>query len=217
MATENIAVEWSISDDRFDVVAFRRTATSPWIVLGPDELIEVPDGELAFFGRIWSSTTDENTVAIALHVVKRQLGVHTENAADRPAAVWISHKGTPPPKLSNGLVLLGASTEQDHSHSTPPVFEAETQAVLDRLTDELVAVLGGCKIHIYPDEHPPPHFHVRAAGENASFAISNCERVDGTAFKLRTIRRWWKDNRAELKRVWNDTRPADCPVGPIEE
>jgi hypothetical protein len=32
---------------------------------------------------------------------------------------------------------------------------------------------------------------------------------------FRAIRKWHSVNRANLIAVWNSTRPADCPVGPI--
>jgi hypothetical protein len=84
---------------------------------------------------------------------------------------------------------------------------------------DLVAHVEGLSVHIYADEHPPPHFCVRYQGRSANYSIVNCEPLDGhdTWSKRhdRSIRRWWKKNRDVLISTWNRTRPSDCPVGPV--
>lgn len=87
------------------------------------------------------------------------------------------------------------------------------------LTEDLVAKVDGVRIVIQADEHPPPHFHVRHAGENASFRIDDGSRlpnVRGLEKFEHNIRAWWKDNRCTLIEVWNRTRPTDCVVGPMD-
>lgn len=82
----------------------------------------------------------------------------------------------------------------------------------------LVARVSGLSIVIWADEHPPPHFHVRYQGQDASFSIVDCERlpgVSGLERYERCIRDWWHSNKHELIERWNDLRPTDCPVGPI--
>jgi hypothetical protein len=86
------------------------------------------------------------------------------------------------------------------------------------LLEELVATLDGLRIHIFSDEHPPPHFRVSYAGETADFYISAGAKLVGGLKKWeRTIRAWHATHKAELIDVWNRTRPTDCPVGPYRE
>ena len=77
--------------------------------------------------------------------------------------------------------------------------------------------INGFNIEIYPREHPPPHFHVRGAGLNASFAVLDCTHLDGEMDRRdQELVRWWHARaRARLIEIWNATRPTDCPVGPI--
>ncbi|MFC5066548.1 DUF4160 domain-containing protein [Flaviflagellibacter deserti] len=87
------------------------------------------------------------------------------------------------------------------------------------LTEKQVAKIHGLSVTIQANEHPPPHFHVRYAGEDASFSIADGERlpeVRGLEKWERNIFKWWKDNRCQLIRVWNQTRPRDCQVGPMD-
>jgi hypothetical protein len=86
------------------------------------------------------------------------------------------------------------------------------------LLEELVATLNGLRIHIFSDEHPPPHFRVTYAGESADFYISTGDKLVGGLKKWeRTIRDWHATHKDELIEVWNRTRPTDCPVGAYRE
>ncbi len=82
-----------------------------------------------------------------------------------------------------------------------------------------VARVEGLSIEIRAREHPPPHFHVTYQGEDASFAITTCQRLPGVrgleGFEG-TIRRWWERNKGQLIEKWNHSRPWNCPVGPIQ-
>lgn len=82
----------------------------------------------------------------------------------------------------------------------------------------LVEKLHGLKVHIYADEHTPPHFHVKSANVDAAFAIQDCTLIKGSADrKLRDLIEYWhKLARPKLIRIWNETRPTDCPVGKID-
>ena len=86
------------------------------------------------------------------------------------------------------------------------------------LNEEQLARFSGLSIQIYADEHPPPHFHVRHAGANVSFALDTGRRLPGMkgleTFD-RNISKWWQDHRCELILTWNRLRPSDCPVGPV--
>lgn len=83
----------------------------------------------------------------------------------------------------------------------------------------LVQRVGGLEIVIQPKEHAPPHFHVRMGDTDASFRIEDCSllagRIDSRNHDL--VRRWYRTGRPKLIRKWNDTRPSDCPVGPIPD
>ena len=82
---------------------------------------------------------------------------------------------------------------------------------------QLVDRVKGLRIEIFPNEHPPPHFHVRYGSVNASFAIADGRLLHGEiGGRDEQLVRWWhKHSRAQLIKVWNATRPSDCPVGPI--
>lgn len=93
-----------------------------------------------------------------------------------------------------------------------------TDSGMRSLNEEQIARFSGLSIQIYADEHPPPHFHVRAAGEEAAYALDTGHRLEGMRGLERfdrNIRKWWRDNRCELILFWNGSRPADCPVGPV--
>jgi hypothetical protein len=82
----------------------------------------------------------------------------------------------------------------------------------------IVARVHGLAIKIWADEHPPPHFHVSYQGQEASFSIVDCSRLNGTNGLERyehRIRDWWAEHQDRLIEKWNATRPTDCPVGPI--
>ena len=85
-------------------------------------------------------------------------------------------------------------------------------------TRALVQQLGGLKIVIHTREHGPPHFHVMAAGVDATFAIHDCAQLHGTigGKELGLVRYWHAQARPLLVKKWNETRPSDCPVGPIK-
>jgi len=81
-----------------------------------------------------------------------------------------------------------------------------------------VGALGGLKMHIFANEHPPPHFHVKYNGEENSFRIDDASPLypDGGLKKwFKNIKKWHKQNKDELIETWNTMRPDECPVGPI--
>jgi hypothetical protein len=89
---------------------------------------------------------------------------------------------------------------------------------LSYLIKALVDQFEGFSVHIYADEHPPPHFRVTYAGESADFTIDTCEQIAGGLKRYRRkIRAWHGRNRRRLVQAWNKRRPTDCPVGPIAE
>ena len=84
---------------------------------------------------------------------------------------------------------------------------------------QLVERVNGLKIEIYPREHPPPHFHVLGGDIDASFSITDCSLIKGKIGRRdKELIQWWHNRcRTILINTWNETRPSDCPVGPIHE
>ena len=84
---------------------------------------------------------------------------------------------------------------------------------------QLIAQVKGLRIEIYPREHPPPHFHVRGGGIDATFSILNGSILEGhVGDRERKLVEWWYECcRPVLVNAWNKSRPSDCPVGPILE
>ena len=80
-----------------------------------------------------------------------------------------------------------------------------------------VGRVNGLKIEIYPNEHPPPHFHVKTGDVSASFSIDDCQLLEGkVGHREKALINWWYvRSRKVLVKTWNDTRPTDCKVGPI--
>lgn len=84
---------------------------------------------------------------------------------------------------------------------------------------ERVDTVRGMRIYIYPNEHSPPHFHVRSANVNASFSINDCTRLEGEISNkdYRKIRYWFDSSKPKLIDTWDKTRPTDCIVGNYRE
>jgi hypothetical protein len=83
---------------------------------------------------------------------------------------------------------------------------------------QLVERVNGLKIEVFAKEHAPPHFHVRGGDVDATFTIADGTLMTGTinGTQLRLVRWWYERSRNSLIEIWNATRPADCPVGPIQ-
>lgn len=84
---------------------------------------------------------------------------------------------------------------------------------------QLVARVNGLQIHVYANEHAPPHFHVKSPNIDASFTIQDCTFMHGNInSREQSLVRWWYErSRSQLVAAWNATRPSDCPVGPVSE
>lgn len=105
-------------------------------------------------------------------------------------------------------------------------LERELGLLLDRtgpsglITKHLVAFIdGNIRVEVRADEHPPPHFHVSYNGDDASFSIVTGERlpnVRGLERQEKMIQIWWSKNHRKIALKWNDCRPTDCQVGPVD-
>jgi len=95
------------------------------------------------------------------------------------------------------------------------VVERDGEFVLLETRQRVAVIDHGMRVEIYPDEHAPPHFHVKSASMNASFAIDDCTLLRGnvTSSELRRIRYWHQHAKPILINVWNSTRSGDCTVG----
>lgn len=84
---------------------------------------------------------------------------------------------------------------------------------------QLVAKVNNLRIEVFPDEHPPPHFHVVYPGVNASFALADGSLIKGQIGRREHgLVKWWYDRKRSLViKAWNDSRPSDCQVGPFVE
>jgi hypothetical protein len=84
---------------------------------------------------------------------------------------------------------------------------------------QLVARVDGLKIEVFAREHPPPHFHISGGGIDATFSLADCAHLEGRiGGRERALVEWWYHrSRSTLVRAWNESRPTDCPVGPVLE
>lgn len=81
----------------------------------------------------------------------------------------------------------------------------------------------GLNIQIYAREHAPPHFCLKYNEHEASYLIER----DGPLTKLKgsvpksqeTLLKYLYEKmafRTQLIKTWDETRPYDCPVGPVK-
>lgn len=82
---------------------------------------------------------------------------------------------------------------------------------------KLIGRINSFKIEIYPNEHAPPHFHIKSPEFQASFVIENCNLLDGYVDPgiHKKIREFHSKNIKLIVQTWNQLRPMDCRVGPI--
>jgi hypothetical protein len=87
-----------------------------------------------------------------------------------------------------------------------------------RLTEALVGRENGLKMHIFSNEHPPPHFCVSYQGKTANYRISNCAKLNGSLDEFyKNIQQWHAKHKPDLIKAWNASRPTNCPVGEYKE
>ncbi len=102
-----------------------------------------------------------------------------------------------------------------HSLDTCQVWDDGTVLETRRRVD---VIDGKLKIEIYPKEHAPAHFHVKYNDLDASFEIESCELITGSISNkdCKIVQYWHKRAKNSLIEIWNNTRPANCPVGEIK-
>jgi hypothetical protein len=77
-------------------------------------------------------------------------------------------------------------------------------------TRQRVATIGGVQIYIRPNDHDPPHFHVRCADAEACYRIDTCERLRGQLAprEENIVRYWHRRCPVDLLAIWKETRPG---------
>jgi len=73
---------------------------------------------------------------------------------------------------------------------------------------KLVDKINNLKIHIYSNDHNPPHFHVLTDNINASFNIKTGELINGTIDPKdhRRIKYFYDNQRENLLEIWKDLK-----------
>ncbi len=73
---------------------------------------------------------------------------------------------------------------------------------------KLVDKINNLKIHIYPNDHNPPHFHVLTDNINASFNIQTGELIRGTIDPKdqKRIKYFYENQKENLLEIWRDLR-----------
>ncbi len=73
-----------------------------------------------------------------------------------------------------------------------------------------LATLDGITILMWPNDHPPAHFHVRFAGRTGKFDIATGRMINGTIDRrtIAKVERWIPANRAMLSLAWKNSRPG---------
>ncbi|MCB1566250.1 MAG: DUF4160 domain-containing protein [Xanthomonadales bacterium] len=62
-----------------------------------------------------------------------------------------------------------------------------------------MARINGLSIYVYPKDHPPPHFHLRGGGIDASFTIHDCALLKGTVSpRHHSLIKWWHKSAHDL-------------------
>lgn len=100
-------------------------------------------------------------------------------------------------------------------HEPCSVWEEDDGQLMLLEIRQLVARINGIKIEVYPNEHPPPHFHVKSPNIDASFCIESCGKLEGKVSSQDhlKIKFWHQSSKALLVDSWNKTRPTGCVVG----
>jgi hypothetical protein len=77
----------------------------------------------------------------------------------------------------------------------------------------IIGIVDEAKLYMYPNDHPPPHFHVLFAEYRAVIDIRTMKlsRGDLPKAKLRAITRWAKPRREKLVDAWNITQQNLVP------
>jgi hypothetical protein len=74
-----------------------------------------------------------------------------------------------------------------------------------------IAQVSGASVHVFPNDHPPPHVHALHQGRVARLRISDASVMDSShgfpAGVLRDVRAWLLENRYHAAAVWARYHP----------
>ena len=87
------------------------------------------------------------------------------------------------------------------------MIDAEAMIAYTRSSAESCAVttirrFANCKIAIYPDDHPPAHFHIEGRGFRAIVEIKSLRVRAGDVRKASAAMKWAGANRGLLQTEW---------------
>ena len=70
----------------------------------------------------------------------------------------------------------------------------------------LIAIVDGIRITVYPNDHPPPHFHAKIAEYEALFSIATGELLEGSLPrpKMEVVMSWYMAHRDEIAYLWRE-------------
>lgn len=71
----------------------------------------------------------------------------------------------------------------------------------------------GIVIRMYWREHPPPHFHVKYADDEAQIDIATLAIIEGSLPRrvLKSVRIWGQQHQGELLEAWEHTQIGKMP------
>ncbi|NDF14771.1 DUF4160 domain-containing protein [bacterium] len=91
--------------------------------------------------------------------------------------------------------------------------------VAARFVDAMGAICGfdGMKIYVYPNDHAPPHLHVKDADEEAVLTISDGTLQEGKIkpTKLKKVQTWLRKRRDAILLCWAKAQ-AGLPAGKVD-
>lgn len=81
----------------------------------------------------------------------------------------------------------------------------------------LITRIGNIKLEVFPNEHPPPHFHIKSPDMNATFEIVSGKLLTGQVDSQirKKVEYFHTTHKRTIIDVWNKLRPDNCPVGKI--
>ncbi|WP_036376519.1 DUF4160 domain-containing protein [Mycolicibacterium austroafricanum] len=76
-----------------------------------------------------------------------------------------------------------------------------------------IAEFFGIVIYMYAYDHPEPHFHATYAGDEARYAISDGQLIEGELPKSqdKKVREWAQAHREQLSRNWDLCESGQAP------
>jgi hypothetical protein len=72
-----------------------------------------------------------------------------------------------------------------------------------------VGEVNGVAVYVYFNDHTPPHFHGREAGEEVLVTIRDFAVLEGEIPSLRDLIAWGRRNQGLLIAKWNEFNPTN--------